>query len=206
MSQTNKRWIESAASSSTPRQIHVELDNHELTEDAEELVVESKKPHSYTYEKPTALCESCHAVPAYLRRVTDQYLCQNCRQLPMYHLISKTRVLDQYRTLLWPDLIHAVNTDLLQCKIVPNWYNANAPPVKLYFEAEIQQLVQLKADNKLPWNAQELIDDKKDVASSRRIELDRESTYEVAPRKYTQYRTKPYSKKFNKNSSTKLQN
>ena len=83
-------------------------------------------------------CVGCGILNANIRWVTDEYLCLNCRNDIQYKLITKTTVLSKYPNITNQDLQSAIQTQKLQIFTTKNWVDPNAPPIKLFYEYEIQ--------------------------------------------------------------------
>lgn len=89
-------------------------------------------------------CEGCGQDGARLRCTTCQYLCEQCRETPRYKLISKTTALGLYPSLTWEDLMNSYKRGRINCFFCKNWYNSRAPPIKLYFQSEVEDLAMAK--------------------------------------------------------------
>lgn len=108
---------------------------------AKEKLIELPVPPSNQNIGP---CVGCGQPNSALRRVTREHLCSSCRDDLRYKLITKSTVLDLYPTLTIRDLVEAVKARQVRMHFAANWYNRSAPPIKLYYEIDIQRLCQHK--------------------------------------------------------------
>ena len=88
----------------------------------------------------TGKCVGCGVANAPYRAVTQEFICENCRQDIQFKLICKTTALKKYPHLTFADLINFFRSKQLRCFFVRNWYTAGAPSIKLYYEHEIQKI------------------------------------------------------------------
>lgn len=89
-------------------------------------------------------CDGCGMSNAGLRAITNEHLCQSCRNDMHYKLITKSTALTTYTAVDFTDLIEGFKSRQLQCFFIKNWHDPQAKPIKLYYEKEIRQLNEAK--------------------------------------------------------------
>jgi hypothetical protein len=101
--------------------------------------IQSRVPETKTIDATsTRKCCGCHN-PGKWRYATKCYICSECSTKPPYQLISRTRAKNDFK-LSFDELHNAFKNHQLQMFTVPNTYDRQGPPIRLYYVHEIQKL------------------------------------------------------------------
>lgn len=91
-------------------------------------------------------CVCCNSKDSPYRYVTKEFLCTDCRQKHPYKLITRSTCYKMYG-LNFKNLYKAYQDGTIQMITAPNFRDRSAPPVRLYYEHEIHELVSELEEN-----------------------------------------------------------
>ena len=101
--------------------------------------IHSKVPETKEVDAiSTRKCCGCRN-PGKWRYATKNYICADCSSKPPHQLISRTRAKTEFK-LSFDELHNAFKTQRLQMFTVPNTYDRNGPPIRLYYRHEVENL------------------------------------------------------------------
>jgi hypothetical protein len=100
-----------------------------------EVEMEESDADSTPQEVRSKLCENCGR-PGCWRFWIRRYLCDQCKQLPQYRTICRSRAMAKYG-LTFDEMLEGEREGILQVFKVPNPHDKKIP-MRLYFETELQ--------------------------------------------------------------------
>jgi hypothetical protein len=101
--------------------------------------IHSKVPETKTIEASgTRKCVGCNHAGKW-RYATKCYICSDCGKKPPHQLISRTRAKNDLK-LSFDELHNAFKNKRIQMFTVPNTYDRNGPPIRLYYYHEVANL------------------------------------------------------------------